>query len=246
MTASLNPADITGRIEWAIAGRRDDRFQLMAALFGRETALEMTPFQCDSALADIHLACFGPRIEATHRCVACGELYDFDFAVADFVANLAGTPQPAEVVLLDAEGHAVLDSGQHVRAPRLADELDIANLEVEAAVEALARACVLEGEMPGIELLSRVLEWLSPTLDAEVEGCCPECGARDTLRFCMEHFVLAKLQRERALLLREMHLLAATYGWSMESILALPRRDRNALADLVSDDRSARRSRSLG
>ena len=75
----------------------------------------------------------------------------------------------------------------------------------------------------------------------DVAATCPQCAAAQPVRFDLANFLGASLARERPFLLREMHLLARAYGWSLAEILSLTRDDRRALARLCEAERAAAR-----
>ena len=68
---------------------------------------------------------------------------------------------------------------------------------------------------------------------------CPECGARQSLAFCLDRYQLTALVQRRGESRREVHRLAAGYGWSLGEILALPRPQRRALAGMIEAERPA-------
>lgn len=235
-------AEIEGRLEWQIRGRQGDGARLVAALLGEEAARALTVAERDRLMGAVYSEVFGPRVLASRVCTACGEPYDFDFLIADVEAELAGQPRPEEVDHLDSAGRAVLTSGHRLRPPTLADEAAVADLPLEDAEAALLSRCVEAPEAGGggeldRDVAERVLEWLSPITDLDLVGTCPECGATETTRFSIEHYVLRALAAERRQLLREVHMIATAYGWAHDAILRLARDDRRQLAALVEADR---------
>lgn len=199
----------------------------------------------DRLMGAVYAQVFGARVLASRRCGACGELYDFDFRLADLEAALAAQPCPPEIVRLDERGHAVLASGHVLRPLTLADEAAVAALPLEAAEAALLERALVsapggadtDGAALDPEVAARVLEWLSPAMDTDLEGTCPECGAQELTRFAIEPYLMRALAGERRQLLREVHLIAAGYGWSQAEILGLSRDDRRQLAALIEADR---------
>lgn len=231
---------LAGRIEWQIRGAPGDGRRLVAALVGDRAAEALPVGARDRLLGAVYAQVFGPRVLASRHCGACGAPYDFDFRLADLEAALEGVPCPPEIARLDAAGHAVLASGHVLRPLTLADEAAVAALPLEAAEAALLeRALVVapEGAVLDPEVAGRVLEWLSPALDTDLEGACPECGAREVTRFAIEPYLMRALAGERRQLLREVHLIAASYGWSQAEILGLSRDDRRQLAALIEAER---------
>ncbi|WP_419913176.1 hypothetical protein [Hoeflea sp.] len=236
---------LEGRVEWLITGRHGDGARLVSHMVGDADARAIPVSARDQLLCDLYSEIFGPHVEASRSCGHCGEPYDFDFALADVVSTLAETPKPDIVRGLSEQGHALLESGHVVRAPTLEDEEAISGLDIDAAERALLDRCVdathasvpLDADTAGV-----VLEWLSPMVDLDLQGNCPECGATESLRFSIEHYLVRALVAERRQLLREAHLIAAAYHWNLDQILALSRNDRKQLALLVEGDRFSARS----
>ena len=104
----------------------------------------------------------------------------------------------------------------------------------EGVAAALRSRCVLEEDAGrGEEALDRAMSLAGPTLDADLDGVCPECGTEQSIPFRIDEFLLAALRRESALLAREVHELARAYGWSRREILEMSRRERRQHAGLV-------------
>ena len=110
----------------------------------------------------------------------------------------------------------------------------MAGLDQESIARALRARCVLE-EDPRYtdETLDRAMALVGPTLDTDLDGVCPECGAEQPVPFRIDEFLFAALWRESALLTREVHELARAYRWSRREILEMPRRERRQHAGLV-------------
>ena len=231
---------LAGHQEWQIRGHAGDGARLVAALVGDDAARAMPVAERDRLLGAVYRDVFGPRVLASRACINCAEPYDFDFQIADVEAELDRQPRPPEITRLDEDGRAVLDTGHRLRAPTLQDEEAVAGLPLDEAEEALYAACVdaSEGALPlPRDTAERVLEWLSPITDLDLVGTCPECGTTQSTRFSIEHYVVQALSAERRQLVREVHMIAAAYGWSQSEILGLTRDDRRQLATLVEADR---------
>ncbi|MEP4012193.1 MAG: hypothetical protein ABJL92_09255 [Sulfitobacter sp.] len=231
---------LVGHQEWQIRGQAGDGARLVAALVGDDAARAMPVAERDRLLGAVYRDIFGPRILASRACIECAKPYDFDFQIADLEAKLDQQPPPPEIKRMSEDGHAVLDTGHRLRALTLQDEQAVAGLSVDDAEDALFDACVEtpEGAPPlSRDTAERVLEWLSPITDLDLVGTCPECGTSQTTRFSIEHYVVQALGAERRQLVREVHMIAASYGWSQSEILGLARDDRRQLATLVEADR---------
>ncbi len=80
-----------------------------------------------------------------------------------------------------------------------------------------------------IAIVQETLEAIAPTLDIELDTVCAECGTHHPAHFDIQYYLLSALQQDRPTLNHEIHLLASTYGWSLNEILGLPRSQRRSL-----------------
>jgi hypothetical protein len=192
-------------------------------------ALPVTFF--DRLCAAIYAAEFSPRVECRSDCTACGEPFDFRFELDQLLRH-----QDDEATALglspDADGYWRLDEGLAVRPPTLAD------LAAHPDQQELAARLVRNGD-PHDERIEGALEAGAPLLTLPIATECPHCEAAQQVGFDMARHLVASIAAERAFLIRETHLVAARYGWSHESIMALPRKDRRAYAALIESERSA-------
>jgi hypothetical protein len=72
-----------------------------------------------------------------------------------------------------------------------------------------------------------------PQAAAEIALTCPACAHRWTVAFDAGAFLWAEIQAWAQQILRDVHTLAAAYGWNEAEILALPPARRRAYLDLV-------------
>jgi hypothetical protein len=182
----------------------------------------------DRVLAWLHGRVYGSRVASTDTCDACGQPFDLDFDLEALVRH-------AE----EAEGRVPTDGAtEHlprVRPPTGEDELAVTALDPAHAVRALLTCCVEEDhpEVFDVEAVEAALALRAPLLAQDLELACPECGALQRVHFDVQDFFLASLAGERERLLREVHALAAGYGWSLGDILSLGRTERRRLASFV-------------
>lgn len=77
------------------------------------------------------------------------------------------------------------------------------------------------------------MEKLAPPFSGEIEGQCPECGARVNFWFDVAAYVLRELRFDAELLYEDIHQLAMRYHWSEQEILNLPRQRRMQYVELA-------------
>lgn len=211
-----------------------------------------TPLDCnalpipdvDRLLLSLRQRVVGDRLQADTRCVApeCGARVDISFSIADYLAH--HVPANEEVLAPGSEeGWYVLqDGGVELRVPRADDQLAVAGL-VDPVSALLARcARPSAGSEPGKPSASgeearaqveAALERLAPSLFAELEATCPECGLAMTIDFDPLSFTLGELRERAAWIYEDVAWIAHHFHWSEAEILALPAARRARYAELA-------------
>lgn len=181
----------------------------------------------------------GDRVWLTGCCEACRSPFDFSLERSAVPITPAGAGYPLASATL---------RGQRVtlRVPTGADQEQLAELDDRAALETLLKRCLvaIDGRPPGtcfaadlapeeLALLEQAVEGVAPGLATRLLVACPECGAKQTLRFDPYDFRSLSVEA----LLREVHLLASAYHWSEAEILALPTERRRHYLRLIDQGR---------
>jgi hypothetical protein len=197
----------------------------------------LTASDRDRMLAAIYCAEYGAPIDCILTCDDCGEPFDIAFRLPELMASLSigpdemPVPRPPEIVL---------DDGRRLRMPVGRDELAILGLPPEQAVATLLARCgVGDGADPEDIAVAEALEQAAPILDVDLDARCPECGTAIVAHFDLQHYLLTAILREGPSRIRECHLLASSYGWSLNEILQLRRKRRRAFVDAIERERSA-------
>lgn len=204
-------------------------------------AARFTASQRDRLLATVYERTFGPRIESTVRCTLCGELFDLSFILENLLAELtaAASSSAAEV---QPDGTFRLPNGVPFRLPTGEDEMAVAGLSPEDAERELLERCLIEpANSVDLEAVQNAMEEVAPILDLDLDAQCPECGARQSVHFDVQLYLLRALEQERTRMAREVHRLAIAYGWSLNEILGLFRSQRRAFVELIEADLSVQR-----
>lgn len=185
----------------------------------------------DRLLASLYTLEYGENVSCQASCAACAQPFQFRFALP---ALLASQDQAAaEAGSPGGDGCWEAPSGVRLRPP---DLRDAAAGAPEGLLARIAQSPVPAEE---VEALAAFLEKASPILAIDLDTACPGCGASQSVAFDLARFLVRALAGERPFLIREIHLIAARYGWSHSEIMALPRADRRAFATLVESERSA-------
>lgn len=181
----------------------------------------------DRLLACVYRRTWGDAIRSTLTCRACAARFDLGFSLRALQEHLDANGAHADP---GADREFAEPGGERIVVPCAVDELAAARHATP--VEALARAASDSGTA-SVAAIAERLEALAPILDLELLAACAECGHEQAIEFDLQSFLLARLLNERALLTRDIHVLASTYGWSFAEILALPRTQRQAQVAMI-------------
>lgn len=199
------------------------------------------------ALAELHATVFGRRLRGWTECRACGERLEFDvdaMALADHSKT-------------ESEQYITF----HERRYRLPTSRDLAALAVESSSESgsesvadlaarrLVERCCLatepeatQREVSGtefalsetdIDAIGERMAAADPLAEILLHFDCPACNASFEESLDLTSFLWAEIERKALRLLRDVHTLAAAYGWSEPEILALTPARRAAYLEMV-------------
>ena len=199
-------------------------------------AIDLTASERDRLLAQVYEQTFGPRIESTSRCSVCESLFDLPFTIGSLLA--AFDPETSSpTAKREPDGAFQMPGGTRFRLPTGTDELAIAGLSASEAELELLRRCVLEsGKEIDPEAVQQAMSDVAPVLDIDLVALCPECGAKQAVRFDVQFYLLRALEQQRKQAAREVHRLAVAYGWGLNEILGLPRSQRKAFVEFIEAD----------
>ncbi len=179
----------------------------------------------DGTLLALRAQTFGPALTAQATCPACGERLELPLAAADLAAS--GAAPDAAPLHVTLDGYDV-----EFRVPAAGDLAALAAAGPDAARWLLARcvrvathdgaACAAEALPPAV--VAAVAERMAaadPLADIRLALTCPACDHAWRAPFDIVSYLWAEVDAWAYRLLREVHTLAAAYGWSEEAILAL-------------------------
>jgi len=195
--------------------------------------------QRDVRLFALREQLFGPMITGAASCPDCGAQVELNFAVAAVCP--ASSPAPPESLTVSCDGYEI-----QCRLPNSLDLADLTSVEEVAThkrrlLERCVQRALCNGEsIPGGEIPDGVADAVSermaeadPQADVRLALACPECGHRWQAVLDVVSFLWAEIHAWAIRLLRDVHVLAATYGWREVDILALTPWRRQAYLDMI-------------
>jgi len=235
-------ARVSGEEEaWLSPGRPGEATRLLGALLRGSpldpAALPVTVH--DRLLAAVFRAEIGDTARCRASCASCKAPFEFALTLDAVIAQQDAAAASAAAESMGGDGRWHLD-GLSIRAPTLGDAAG-------GDPDALLAAVCTPAPMPSQrDAVIAFLDRAAPVLTLDLDARCPSCDAAQQVEFDLPRFLVGALAVGRPLLIREAHLIAARYGWSLAEILAMPRDDRRAFATLIESERSAALRRGSG
>lgn len=195
------------------------------------------------ALAELHATAFGRRLRGWIVCRACGERLEFDvdaMSLADhsktegepyirFHGRCYRLPTSRDLAALAVESSsdsdAELAARRLVERCRLATEPGATQHDVSGSERALSET--------DIDEIGERMAAADPLAEILLHFDCPACNASFEESLDLNTFLWAQIERKALRLLRDVHTLAAAYGWSEPEILALTPARRAAYIEMV-------------
>jgi hypothetical protein len=160
------------------------------------------------------------------RKTGCGQAFELEVLFAELRALPAGTENRTTAIL-------PLIGSITLRAPTGSDQLAWRKesfLTAQAALVAMARRLTQDPERIPEHLTSEQLvaldmamEEADPLMAFTIQTSCPHCGGSTEVGVDIEALALDVLAEYRKELLRDVHALAKTYGWTEAEVLGVPR-----------------------
>lgn len=201
--------------------------------------------QRDDLLFKLRQWTLGPSLACVVNCPACGERLEFALdskelplapgeATTDLSMEMAGyrvtfrLPNSLDVAAVASE-HDLARSQQMLLARCL--------LTVQGSVQAEGAATGID-ELPEsvIAAILQQMEAADPLADFRIALTCPACAHQWNALFDIVSFFWRELDDWAQRTLREVHLLAAAYGWREAEILALSAWRRRAYLEMVGNE----------
>jgi hypothetical protein len=185
-------------------------------------------------LLHLHQLTFGPRLDIVGTCTACDAQFEFSVTVAELTA-LSDGHDAGETISWSEAGRAF-----RLRCATTADLLATLELaDARAAEDLVLSRCLLaapEDVASHPSASPTVVEKFGELHAATELTCaitCPGCAREEIVDLDVARFLWTEVRRRATRLLREIHTLAAAYGWSERSILAMDPRRREVYLELL-------------
>lgn len=196
---------------------------------------ELSVTEYDRLLAAIYTHIYDNSVSCHCFCKFCSEAYEFSFSLDTLIkyqeqnAMKFGNP--------DVTGYWSVADGFRFRAPTRLEAISVVNgsLNRNDFIKKLVSDQSIDHK-----LFESYLEAAAPTLAIDIAAPCPHCEEGQNVRFDIHRYLVAAISNERAFLIREVHLIASSYGWTHSEIIRLSRSDRRAYAALITNERSSR------
>jgi hypothetical protein len=193
----------------------------------------------DKLLLTLRERLFGPRLMGIAECPACYEKLELSFDVSDIRLE-AGEEQNPQLSL-EMQGYEILF--------RLPDSNDLAILAFDADREedrgTLLKRCLTGVRLNGkeqpvedlpTEIATAVTERMSqadPQAYVKLSLECPSCGHDWLATFDILSFLWSEIETWSQRILREIHILARSYGWREADILAMSQFRRQSYLEML-------------
>jgi uncharacterized protein (UPF0212 family) len=185
---------------------------------------------------------FGDLIEARTQCPRCAEKLEFRLSCAALAQAGGAAPDAGE----SWQWLEWQDWRVRFRPPSLIDMIELDMRQPPAVLSAdLLACCVAEVQFKAVaadlarlppEAVNEVVERMraaDPGAEIDLGLVCPACRHEWTSAFDIGTYLWQELGTHARRLLREVDLLARTYGWREADILAMGGRRRQAYVELA-------------
>lgn len=223
---------------------------LLAAVlpdFSADALANLSIGRRDAYLLSLRENLFGPKLVSLTSCPACGERLELAFDIVDIRAGNLSAPDSEQD--RDLDGTLFLSMDGYQVTFRLPNSLDLARIagmsNREQARLHLLERCLISigkdgvarraGELPETitSAISGQMAAADPQGDVQIALTCPNCTHHWQVAFDILSFLWIEIHAWAQRILREVHILASTYGWREADIMALSPWRRQAYLQMV-------------
>jgi hypothetical protein len=205
----------------------------------REALVQFGIGRRDAELLKLREKIFGSCMTGHADCPACGQQMEMNFAVAELQTTSLPKLRETYTEIF----------GEYEIGFRLPNSNDLATLvpgeDVATQKRGLVQSCVVNATRAGKPLatdqlpenvvcnLSERMSELDPQGDVQLALTCPQCRHHWQAPLDIVSFIWSEIHAWAVRLLRDVHVLASSYGWDEADILALSPWRRQAYLELI-------------
>jgi hypothetical protein len=219
---------------WESSHRRPPAERAIAVLAAvspessRDELTQLTLGECNSRLLDLREQLFGSQLNAASECANCGARFEFNLSTQAF-RRARRTEASDREFDLERDRYWVRFRLLNIEDLNFAGASD----NVTTARQRLVKRCIVQArhlnrtvtaeELPDsvIADLAVRLSECDPEAEALIDLSCPSCNFDFQLPFDVTSFFCSEIESEAERLLREVHVLALSYGWREAEILEM-------------------------
>ncbi len=232
--------DLWERGSAAPSAARADALLALAAPEAAPEALAALPLgERERALLELRRSLLGPRMAALASCPHCGERHDVEFDIDRLLAEFSA-PAPAAVPLRHGDLALTLRPltvGDYQEAARLSDAAAVADaLSARSVIDAHRGEEALDAAALPADARAAAAAALAaadPLCQLTTQLECAACGARWAAELDTAAYLWNELHAWAGRLMRDVHTLAAAYGWTEDDVLRLSPWRRAAYVSLA-------------
>jgi hypothetical protein len=200
----------------------------------RAELASLTIGERDTRLLHLRAAHFGAAATGVSECPECATRIEFPVDTSAFTSRLRQT----------SNGETA-DGRVPFRLPNSRDLAEVANAtDAAEGLQRLIARCVTDTSVEcgpqsrqlspnALDAIGHAMLQADPAAEITLALACPDCGARWQIPFDVADFFWQEIADQAKRLLREIDVLARTYGWSEREILDLPAQRRRTYLELI-------------
>lgn len=230
---SLTAAELLEVWERARGETPGSRPAVLLAAMNEEGAAQWPIGRRDALLLELRERNFGNRLACLADCPRCGETVELEFRADD----IRTSPPAAEPLTIEGDGLQItfrLPNSEDLAAITALDDPDAARRQLFArCLQGSEEINIAELSDETLTLVGTRMGEADRQADVHLALACPACSHGWSAPFDIAAFFWSELKARAEILLREVHQLAATYGWRESEILRLSPARRAAYLELV-------------
>lgn len=174
----------------------------------------------------------------TCNAIDCGGSFEIEIDLSTLLDYHRHANQESEIEA-EADGGSI-----HLRRPTAEDQnvwRQGGFLNPHLATEKMVQSLVIESEVGMdspipeiiIQAIEKAMRAADPLMAPTIESECPDCGQRQQQVLDLGSLLLRRLERIQTGMIEDIHVLASSYHWTEDQVLALPAKRREQYLKLI-------------